>query len=250
MASSTFAPHYHPAQHPLLIIERFLRDRDSVWQQIDREERLSELIRQMLMSSAIALASYGAVLGFAQGLWQALASAIKLPLLFLLTLAVCLPTLYVYNLLCGGRVSPRQALALVLAAITITATFTLAFAPITLFFLITGQSYHFFILLNVAILGLTGSVGLSFLLNGARQLNALAQANQTPTLEDERNHQRPQINLLLLGIWLGLYAFVGAQLGWALRPFFGIPGEPFVLFRTIGGDFYTSIITMIQWSLR
>jgi hypothetical protein len=70
----------------------------------------------------------------------------------------------------------RQALALVLVAITVTAVLTLAFAPISLFFLITAPSYAFFKLLNVAIMTLTGAVGIGFLIGGMRSLNTLAAA--------------------------------------------------------------------------
>ncbi len=59
----------------------------------------------MVVCSTVALACYGLVLGFSNGLLQALASAIKLPVLFFLTLAICLPTLYLFNLLFGALLS-------------------------------------------------------------------------------------------------------------------------------------------------
>ena len=45
------------------MIERILRDRQSIWQQIVDERELGQLTGHMLASSAIALALYGAVLG-------------------------------------------------------------------------------------------------------------------------------------------------------------------------------------------
>src|SRR3712207_2054581 len=81
----------------LLVIERILRDRQSIWQQIVEERDLRPLTVNMLASSAIALACYGAVLGAYNGALMALTSTIKLPLLFLITLAICLPTLYLFN---------------------------------------------------------------------------------------------------------------------------------------------------------
>src|SRR5215216_6910308 len=109
----------------------------------------------MLGSSVIALACYGIVLGSSNGILQAISSAIKLPILFLLTLAICLPTLYLFNLVFGARLSVRQALALVLVAIAVTSVLTLAFAPISLFFLLAAPSYGFFKIINVSILALT-----------------------------------------------------------------------------------------------
>lgn len=240
----------------LLIMDRLLRERQAIWQQIHVEHRLDTLIREMVLASACAFACYGSVLGLWQGLWQALASAVKLPLLFLLTLGICLPTLYVFNVLCGGRLSPRQALVLILVPITSTAIFTLAFTPITLFFLVSSHNYQLFILLNVAILTLTGLVGLVSLVRSTRYLNALNAEEHAPPPEDEAApaSARPATALLinpqLLWAWLALYGFVGAQLAWTLRPFFGMPGEPFALFRPIEGSFAESVITMIIWLAR
>ncbi|HEV2088512.1 MAG TPA: hypothetical protein VGR21_09385 [Cryptosporangiaceae bacterium] len=159
--------------HGLLVIERILRDRDGVWRQIADDRGLKSLSGQMLASSAIALAVFGAVLGASSGWLQAISSAVKLPLLFLITLAICLPTLYLFNLVFGARLSVRQALALVSVSITVISMLSVAFAPITLFFLITAPQYSFFKLLNVAILTLTGVGGLRFLISGMRALNAL-----------------------------------------------------------------------------
>ena len=261
MSSVTLLHEYRAAEDPPLIIERFLRDREGVWRQIKQEYRLNALIGQMLRSSAITLVGYGAVMGAGASspLLQAIASAIKLPILYLLTLAICLPTLYLFNLLCGGRLSARQALALALAAITVSSALTLAFAPISIFFLLTAQSYQFYKLLNVSILTLTGVVGLQFLVSGVHSMNSLDTAErpkpETASLTELRDEQRQEtlrppthprsVNLTLLYLWLMLYGFVGTQLGWTLRPFFGDPDKAFLLFRAIEGNFYGGVIEAI-----
>ena len=235
------------------IFERLLREREEVWRQIKFEYGLNGLIRRMLVASILALAGYGATMGIFYGVLQALSSAIKLPLLFLLTLAICLPTLYLFNLLYGGRLSVRQVLALALAAITVTSALTLAFAPITIFFLITARDYNFFKLLNVAILALTGIAGLNFLVGGMRSMNALDQVEEPEVVEQDGNPPAPStksprpVSMPLLQMWLLLYGFVGTQLGWTLRPFFGSPDLPFQIFRNLEGNFYTNIAqTIIQ----
>ena len=91
----------------------------------------------------ISLALYGAVLGASHGWQQILSSMVKLPLLFLATLAICLPTLYLFNLVFGSRLSMVQAVALIMVSITVTAVLTLAFAPVSLLFLVTAKSYSF-----------------------------------------------------------------------------------------------------------
>ena len=271
-----------------LIIERILRDRAGIWDQIIGERDLPKLIGRMLLTSAISLAVYGAVLGASNGWLQALVSTVKLPLLFLATLAICLPTLYLFNLVFGARLSVLQACALIMVAITVTAVLTLAFAPISLFFLITARSYAFFKLLNVAILALTALIGLRFLTSGMRALNeqvvvesmhsnqvvvtadvsqrelvsamvgAANPAAQPPTNRDARIARQNQnaakakapqpaagerpARMSLLYIWIVLFGFVGTQLAWTLRPFFGSPGKPFELFRDIDGTFYGDIL--------
>ena len=179
----------------LLVIERILRDRGSIWQQIVDERDLNRLTGQMLASSAIALACYGAVLGSFHSPLMALTSAVKLPLLFLVTLAICLPTLYLFNLVFGARLSVRQSLALVMVAITVTAMLAVAFAPISLFFLITAPDYGFFKLLNVAILALSALVGLRFLTGGMRVLTdhgLLARHAPSRSVEPAADRRRPQ----------------------------------------------------------
>jgi hypothetical protein len=275
-----------------LIIERILRDRAGIWDQIIGERDLPKLIGRMLLTSAISLAVYGAVLGASNGWLQALVSTVKLPLLFLATLAICLPTLYLFNLVFGARLSVLQACALIMVAITVTAVLTLAFAPISLFFLVTARSYAFFKLLNVAILALTAIIGLRFLTSGMRALNeqvvvesmlsnqvvvtadvsqrelvsatvggAAGPAAQPRTNGDASTARQNQnaakakapqpaagerpASMLLLYIWILLFGFVGTQLAWTLRPFFGDPGKPFELFRDIEGTFYSDILSTL-----
>ena len=274
-------------QNGLLVIERLLRDRDAVWKQIIEQRDLRGLTGQMLASSAISLALYGAVLGASNSWMQALSSLVKLPLLFLATLAICLPTLYLFNLVFGARLSVMQAVTLILVSITVTSVLTLAFAPISLFFLISAHNYPFFKLLNVCILVLTALVGLRFLTEGMRALNAHQVALRAPAplvVEPEPElvpaaaiavpnggttaisrpippapvplpgppPQRPPAPMVpqsgsmsLLYIWILLFGFVGTQLAWTLRPFFGDPGQPFALFRHISGTFYADIVHTI-----
>jgi hypothetical protein len=55
-----------------------------------------------------------------------------------------------------------------------------------------------------------------------------------------------QASKTLLYIWILLFGFVGTQLAWTLRPFFGSPDEPFQVFRSsISGTFYADIFRTI-----
>jgi hypothetical protein len=46
-------------------------------------------------------------------------------------------------------------------------------------------------------------------------------------------------------VWIVLFGFVGTQLAWTLRPFFGDPGSPFAVFREVGGTFYANVLSTI-----
>lgn len=247
-----------PQRQQTPTIKRVLRDRENIWNQIAKDEGLRTLSTRMLTGSAIALALYGAVLGASSDWPQTVASAIKLPLLFLVTLAVCLPALYAFNLVFKAKLSLRQTLALVSVGITVIAMLSLALAPISLFFLLTAADYDVFKLLNVAILTLTGLVGLRVLINGMRAMNAADAAaaaeaarqqpevtgvETTPTRVRYRVRiRRPQaISMGLVYTWVVVFGIVGTQLAWILRPFIGNPDEDFGVFRSMEGNFFADL---------
>jgi hypothetical protein len=215
----------------LTIIESILRNRESFFGEIRRGQDLREKMRAMLISSIAFLALYGAVLGSTHSFWQALSSAFKLPLLFLATLIICAPTLYFFNLIFGSSQSLSQNVALMLTAITVTAVVLLSFAPIVLFFLLTSSHYQFFKLLNVGVFTVAGIIGVLFLIQGMRLVSTTEQGAGA--------------RLMVVRLWIIVYAFVGSQVAWTLRPFIGAPSMNFELFRQLGGNFYTNILASI-----
>lgn len=127
---------------------------------------------------AVAL---GAVYGFFMG-WYALfgrdtaaiqqlvASTVKLPALFLLTLCVTFPSLYVFNALVGCRMSFPATIRVLVGAIVVNLAVAASLGPILAFFTVSTRSYVFIVLLNVALLGVGGLVSLSFLLKALQGL--------------------------------------------------------------------------------
>jgi len=214
------------------VIEAILRNRFHFFHEIRDDVELPRKLRAMLLSSLTFFALYGAVMGSTHSVWQALSSAVKLPVLFLATLFICSPTLYIFNVLFGSNQTLRQNVALILTAVTVTAVVLLSFAPITLFFLLTTSQYQFFKLLNVGIFTAAGFMGVRFLSQGMRVVAEVGG-------EGDRNLH------LVLRLWMLLYAFVGSQLAWTMRPFFGAPSIPFELFRQLGGNFYANIFASI-----
>jgi hypothetical protein len=211
------------------IVERILRSRYDFFEEIREGEALQAKMKAMVVSSVAFLGLYGAVMGSTHSLWQTLSSGMKLPLLFLATLFVCAPSLYFFNLLFGSNQSLSQNLTLILTAITVTSVLLLSFAPITLFFLLTTSEYQFFKLLNVAIFGISGFMGVVFLYQGMKVVS--------PPSEEGAGARK-----WILILWMFVYAFVGSQMAWTLRPFIGAPESPFELFRQLGGNFYSNVL--------
>jgi len=216
----------------LAVIETILRNRFHFFLEIRDGVKLQAKMRAMLLSSIIFLALYGAVMGSTHSLWQALSSAVKLPALFLATLVVCSPTLYFFNVLFGSNQSLTQNVTLILTAITVTSVLLLSFAPIVLFFLLTTSGYQFFKLLNVGIFGMSGWLGVWFLSQGMHVVSAAGK---------EGSGSRRIVTWL----WILLYAFVGSQMAWTLRPFIGAPSMKFEMFRQLGGNFYSNVFASI-----
>ena len=215
---------------PFYVIERILRNRGGFFDEIREGDDLGRKTRNMLLGAVLFFAIYGAILGISSSVLQALSSAIKLPILYLITLAICLPTLYFFNLLFGSKLTLAQTFALILTAIAVTAVLTLSFAPIALFFWLTAPNYDFYKLLNVGILTITGVAGLSFLWQGMRHV---------------QKGEGLGVRSLILWVWIFIYGFVGTQMAWTLRPFFGAPGLPFEVFRDLGGNFYMNVIQSV-----
>ena len=206
-----------------------LRDRQVFLEEIHEGVKLKSKISALMISSFCFFAIYGAIIGMFHSPLQSLASAIKLPALYLITLLVCLPTLYIFNALFGSKKTIAQHFTYLLTAVCVIAVLLCAFAPVTLFFLITVNDYSFFLLMNVIIFSLTGILGISFLY---QMMKPIADGDGA------------KVRTSILRFWLCLYGFVGTQLGWTLRPFFGSPGN-FELFRPREGSFFSGVWTAL-----
>lgn len=216
----------------LTIIETILRDRQAFFGEIRQGKHLNEKIRAMLITSIAFLALYGAVMGSTNSLSQVFSSAAKLPVLFLATLIICAPMLYFFNLIFGSNNSLSQDIALMPMAISVNAVVLLSSAPIVLFFLLTSSNYQFFKLLNVGVFTIAGIIGVMFLAQGMRAVSASGT-------DGARARSR------VVKLWILVYAFVGSQVAWTLRPFVGAPDMTFELFRPLGGNFYANVFASI-----
>ena len=218
----------------LSITEFILRNRQEFFNQIRENIEIEQKIKALSVSSFLFLAIYGLVLGAGHSALQAFVSMIKLPMLFLVTMLICAPSLHIFYILFGARQTIMQTITLLLTTGGTTSLLLLGFAPITFFFLITGENYFFYKILNVIILGISGFLGANFLHQGIK-IVVNPSAVEGPTRR----------NLFLIS-WVLLYGFVGAQMAWALDPFIGNPEMPFVLFANEKGNFFIDVFNSLM----
>lgn len=250
-----------------------------------------------LVQGALVL---GVTYGLFMGLYAALrtedptflqiaVSAVKVPLLFLLTLLVTFPSLYVFSALGDSPLRGADTLRLLLAAVTVNLALLASFGPITGFFTLSTDSYPFMIVLNTAFFAVSGFVGLGFLRRALSRLFETAGEGELRRLEEElaaaappaepapgddaeipaagdeddgrgarvvrrmeldaaraRIRARVTSSQTVFRVWIVIYAVVGAQMAWILRPFIGTPDLPFQLFRPRSSHFFEGLWHAIQ----
>jgi hypothetical protein len=176
--------------------------------------------------------AYGAVMGsFGGRPLQAVYSAVKVPLLLAATVALSLPSVFMLNTLLGVRSDFARAIQAVAASQAGLTVVLVALAPLTLFWYASSVDYHAAILFNGLMFGVASAGSQVILRRGYRPLVA----------KDPRHRW-------LLRAWLVLYAFVGIQMGWILRPFIGDPSGPVQFFREGVWDNAYVIVARMAWN--
>lgn len=201
----------------------------------------------------------------ADGWLQLLASTLKFPALFLCTLLVTFPSLYVFSALGGVHLDFEQALRVMLAAIVVHLTVAASLGTILAFFTLSTRSYPFMVVLNIALLGVAGSIGLAFLRRALQTMStsvlpvapvleapaapAASEAQAPPPQSDSSvpppaSRGAPQVAAeaqtarMIFRVWTVLYGLVGVQMAWLLRPMIGRPELTFSWFRAREGNFF------------
>jgi hypothetical protein len=218
------------------LLDGILRRREEVFAEIFENVDLRARIRWFFLAILTLSAVYGLtmgasalVVGFERGALQMVASAIKVPALYLLTVLVCYPVLFIILVLMGSRLTFSQTFALILLALALNSILLAAFAPIILFFIITGSSYEFVKLLHVAVMTFSGFWAMTALWQGLREMC-------------EKSQLYPKRAIRILQVWILVFGFVGTQMAWSLRPFVGSRDRPFEIIRSNQeGNFYQGV---------
>ena len=179
--------------------------------------------------------SYGAAMGSWRDPQQALFTAIKFPLILLLTTAGNALLNAMLAPLLGLNLPFRQSFAAILMSFTIAAAVLGAFSPLIAFLVWNAPDirsaasagvYNLILLAHVAVIALAGITGNMRLFQLLRRLGG----------------SRTVAQWVLLA-WLAGNLFLGSQLSWILRPFVGSPGLPVQFLRTAAwhGNFYEAV---------
>jgi len=185
---------------------------------------------------------------------QVLASAVKLPLLLVLTLVVTLPSLYVFSALAGSGLKFSTIVRLLLAVMAVLSAVLASLGPIVVFFALSTESYTFMKLLNVLmglVAGLFALAYLQRLLNNLITAQAFDAHNSMQPMEPPGSDvpsavaRRPRPASIVFQIWMVVFAVVGAQMSWVLRPFIGDPDLPFQWFRQRDSNFFIDVMRAI-----
>jgi hypothetical protein len=239
----------------LRALDRILRGESTMMPTLLREGFTPPIIRLCLLIDGL-----GAVYGLCMGIYpmtsgnhapmQLLACAIKVPALFLLTLFVTLPSLYVFNALIGSHLTFVPMVRLLVAAVAVMLAVLSSIGPIVGFFSFTTTSYPFMVTLNMLVFFIAGVLGLWFLLQTLHRLSVAqtmrAQSDSAILLDASAEHALGDRVRIIFRIWVIVFGLVGVQMAWVLRPFIGNPNLAFTWFRPTSSNFFQGAFNAIH----
>jgi len=200
---------------PLQALDDFLHGKRDFAVGAPSAGQLSWLVVFVIVGGGI----YGAVMasftGLAPGRYlQLLYSAVKVPMLLLVTFVICLPSYFVVNSVAGLRDDFRDALRAVVATQACLAVVLASLAPVTAFLYASTSDYSVAVFYN----------GVMFAI-ASFSAQVVMRRYYGPLIRRTPRHR------LMLIVWLFFYIFVGIQMAWVLRPFVGDPNAPVTFFR-------------------
>lgn len=205
------------------LVDELLRDRSAFLSRLDDATQHAAIVRTSIATIVVAGAVFGASLGLARGGWQVLFAAVKLPLLLLLTAGISAPALAALRHCFNGRAQVRRDFALSVSALAFASLVLAGVSPVLALFALVGAEYHLVVLVSVGASAVGGLLGLSMLLSGLRKDGG--------------------VNAFVLLVSLGVFASVGAQLSWSLRPFLSRPRAEVTFLREVEGGFLDAVTT-------
>ncbi len=214
------------------VFKVFQHDEDYFASLDEKSTAARHIVHQLVIILVFSIA-YGIVMGSHNSILQSLVSGVKFPILILLSLLICFPAFYVIQFMLGSKISLSNMISIVFAGFVVFTTIALSFAPIVIFFMITGNNYSFLKLLHIGILTFAGIFGMRIIIQGLKY-------------SCEKKNIYPKLGITIFKIWIIIFSFVSLQLAWNLRPFIGSKDLPTELFREKEGNFYLAVIKTVR----
>ncbi len=212
-------------------LELLLREPDAFLAALARAESapdgnasVASLTRVLVGAVVVGAGLFGAVVGAHRGALQMLYCTLKVPLILLVTLAVCAAPFVAFTRAARLDISTRAVIALALGSCARFALVLVGLAPFV--WLMEGWSlgYHRVILAVVAVCAVAGAFAGRLLFSGLARHGAAATR---------------------VGVaFVAVFALTGAQTSWILRPFVVRPRTEHIPFvRSLEGDFLDALGT-------
>jgi len=178
------------------------------------------------------------------GIWQGWEMAayvgIKLPLVIFMTLLVNGMINGMLAMVLGSGIGFRQSIQFLLAGFALMSIILAALSPVSFYMAMSApepnstnahQAHSIILLVHTFLIAYAGIISHRSLLGHVRQF-ATTPAHGTRTFF----------------AWLVGNLFVGAQISWIMRPFFGSPGlhVQFLRDHPMAGNFYETVLFAIQ----
>ena len=212
------------------LIDLLLRDRRAMLARLRDTSDVTAVLRAMIATIAVTMAIVGAALGSYRGGVQIAYAAIKLPVVLLGTAALSAPALSAIGAALGRRSRLAADLALVMAALAFGSLLLVACTPLIMLARAVDLDYHRTILAVVAMFAVAGGAALHMICRGVA-LEAAAGCRTAAT----------GWRTAVAGMCL-VFALVGGQLSWALRPYLVRPRAPEPMFvRPVEGSLFDAI---------
>lgn len=217
------------------LLNDLIRNKESFIERSLSDKISKKELTQITISGLLFFMVFGFAIGLNHSILQGLFSAVKLPLLFIVTSTICFPTLYFFLAVLGIKQQAKELVQFIVICLVIMSVSLIAFAPISVFFLISTHNYFIIKSVNILIFMVSGFVGLYFFYT-----NINTKLN---TITNELNKKRAQ---LFLKAWLILFGFIGCELSYRLSPFFGQPEVEFIMFTPSDNGFFIDFFNTLK----
>ena len=152
----------------LFQVFHFYKNKNDYIQQLSKEDFSWILILKFCLLIIFLLFVYGAVLGSYHSIYQSISAGIKLCVLFILSIIICFPTFYVIQTIIGSRIKLKNFVSIIISGALLSSWILVAFIPIVVFFMLTGDNYYFLQLLHITIMGFSSFFGMKMILEALK----------------------------------------------------------------------------------